>query len=615
MRSSRRQRDMRRAGPMARRRAAALIASVAVATGLPLSAAAQSGPTPVLVTTSADSGPGSLRQAILDANASAEPNEVVFNIPTSDAGFDGQVFTISPISALPIVRNDLAIDGATQTAFSGDTNPAGPEVVLDGGFTTGAFGISISGDRNAVRNLVVSRFTLGVGASYSVDGTSSDNEITDNYVGTDPTGTSAWPNEYGILVQGFGSAFSQAARNVVSRNLVSGNTGAGITLCDAADSLVTANLVGTDVSGQAALGNGGHGIAIVCAGDPRNQFVENVVAHNGLDGILDEPDYDYPVGYTPDGHRSNSFRRNSIHSNGGLGINLIPPPFGPGDPDGVTANDPDDADEGANLVQNFPVITAVSVGAGGVSVTGTLDSTPGSTFEVELFGNDAIDPSQHGEAQRYLGVVSVTTDGAGDATFTASLPAGSALGSAVTATATDAAGNTSEISRAFAVASSNSTQQTTSVNVVVEPGVLAISLAQSSVSFGDLGPGQSSGPVAVGEITYTNTLGAGSPWSASVAATSLVSGPGVIPFGAITYTPGPDVAPADPPAPSPGSEGSFSGPDPDPGTSFSDPVTLVTAPAGAQGVFAHGGSTATLALPPAAAAGSYSGVFQYTILG
>ena len=90
-----------------------------------------------------DSGPGSLRQAIDDANQNPGPDSIVFNIPTSSPGFDGKAFTIQPLSALsPLTDANTTIDGATQTAFTGDTNPSGPEVVLDGsqaGFAGGGF--------------------------------------------------------------------------------------------------------------------------------------------------------------------------------------------------------------------------------------------------------------------------------------------------------------------------------------------------------------------------------------------------------------------------------------------------------------------------------------------
>ena len=56
---------------------------------------------------------------------------------------------------------------------------------------------------------------------------------------------------------------------------------------------------------------------------------------------------------------------------------------------------------------------------GGTSVKGTLNSTPDTTFRVEVFANDDCDPSGNGEGQAFVGANdSVATDANGDASFT-----------------------------------------------------------------------------------------------------------------------------------------------------------------------------------------------------
>ena len=127
----------------------------------------------------------------------------------------------------------------------------------------------------------------------------------------------------------------------------------------------------------------------------------------------------------------------------GLGIDLTP--GGPG----VTPNDDGDADTGPNGYQNFPVLTSVKVSAVSndeVKITGSLDSRPSTTYEVEFFGNDALDPSGFGEGRYFLGATNVTTDASGHISFeTVGFPlVPGAL--RVTATATDPLGNTSEFS-------------------------------------------------------------------------------------------------------------------------------------------------------------------------
>jgi len=399
----------------------------------------------LVVSNTSDGGPGTLRQAILDANASSPPHTIVFNVPTSDPGFDGAVFTIRPSSELPVVRELTAIDATTQTAFTGDTNPLGPEVVLNGGNMTAGSGFLLD-DGNTVRGFVINQFrSAGVITSWSFsDGGRGDhNRIEDNYIGVDATGTVAVPNGGGIALFGFGSPGIQATANVVRHNLISGNQGSGITLCDAGGTQILENSIGTDRTGRLPLGNIGTGIRLVCAGAPRNRVELNTIAFNAGDGISDEPDSRFPVAFTPEGHQGNVFRKNSIHSNGALGIDLLPE-LGP--TDGPTPNDPCDADEGSNRLQNYPVLNSASSDGTNITISGTLNSRPDASFVVELFSNSAADPSDFGEGERFLGEVLVTTTSSCDGSFTFSLPAASARGSWFTATGTDSQGNTSEFS-------------------------------------------------------------------------------------------------------------------------------------------------------------------------
>jgi hypothetical protein len=185
------------------------------------------------VTNTTDSGPGSLRQAILDANASGEPLcAIILNIPTTDAGFDGQVFTIRPSSALPAFERPTVLNGASQTVFSGDSNPFGPEVVLNGSLAGSSSGLVIHGNESVISGLVVNGFPGGAGIAvgFNAEATPSDNRIRDNYLGTDPTGTVAVPNGIGVALQGSGSPDTQAMANAVEGNVIAGNTGAGLSL-------------------------------------------------------------------------------------------------------------------------------------------------------------------------------------------------------------------------------------------------------------------------------------------------------------------------------------------------------------------------------------------------
>lgn len=108
----------------------------------------------------------------------------------------------------------------------------------------------------------------------------------------------------------------------------------------------------------------------------------------------------------------------------------------------------------ANEFQNYPEITAVTLGAG-TTIEGLLDSTPDTTFRIEFFDNTEADDSAYGEGRTFLSTLNVTTDASGIASFTLTMPELVPLDHFLTATATDADGNTSEFSLAVAPRADN----------------------------------------------------------------------------------------------------------------------------------------------------------------
>src|SRR5262249_41408637 len=135
----------------------------------------------------------------------------------------------------------------------------------------------------------------------------------------------------------------------------------------------------------------------------------------------------------------NAILANSIFSNQSLGIDL--------NPSGVTPNDTGDGDSGANNLQNFPVLQTANGAAGGRAiVTSTLNSTASATFTLQFFASPSCDSSGNGEGQVFIGSTSVTTNSGGNATFNATLTGAATTGQSITATATNATGNTSEFS-------------------------------------------------------------------------------------------------------------------------------------------------------------------------
>jgi CSLREA domain-containing protein len=263
--------------------------------------------------------------------------------------------------------------------------------------------------------------------------------IAGNYIGTDATGTLARGNGIGIgsnvgVKSIIGGTTSGAG------NLISGNTGDGISAGFTSNLIVRRNFIGTKADGTTALGNGGDGIDINAGGGGdqiggTNAGGEgNIIAFNAEDGVqIDD------VGVTPANH---SILGNSIYSNGGLGINLSI--------DGVTPNDAGDADTGANNRQNYPVINAaVPAGSGSTRVVGTFNSNAGRTFRLEFFDSPAIDASGSGEGRFYVGAIQVTTDASGNAAFDNIFAYAAPVNSYVSSTATDlTTGDTSEFSNA-----------------------------------------------------------------------------------------------------------------------------------------------------------------------
>jgi hypothetical protein len=113
---------------------------------------------------------------------------------------------------------------------------------------------------------------------------------------------------------------------------------------------------------------------------------------------------------------------NAIQNTTGPGIDL--------NGDGVTANDADDSDTGANQLTNFPVITMAARSGATMRVEGTLKASALTQYRIEVFANAAgvEHASGYGAGQRYLGFVTVTTDAAGSATFSTDIIAAVLVG-------------------------------------------------------------------------------------------------------------------------------------------------------------------------------------------
>src|SRR6185503_9937782 len=253
---------------------------------------------------------------------------------------------------------------------------------------------TVGGTTPTARNIISGNEPYGVVVGSGATSTL----VQGNYIGANAAGTGKLSNTYGLTVtQATGSTVggaTEAARNVISGNRLTGlylgllNNGqvggTGVT--------VQNNYIGTNATGSTALANERDGVFVEVQ-SVTNTIADNVIAFNGGNGVRIPNVTD--VQGTP-GFRIN-MDGNEVFSNGGLGIDLGTA--------GITANDLLDADIGANLQQNFPVLTSFGTNAqvagrnsdapltdgGGVSaetsitVNGTLNSTPNTTFIVHWY--------------------------------------------------------------------------------------------------------------------------------------------------------------------------------------------------------------------------------------
>ncbi len=180
-----------------------------------------------LVSTTADSGPGSLRQAILDSNAANDgANTIDFDIPGSG------VQTILPQSPLPGITQEVLIDGTSQPGYGGT-----PLIELSGSQAGGGDGLDIDCSNVTVRGLDINGFSQGAGVLIS--GTNAiENTISSNVIGTDPSGSQPLGNEFGVEIVAGANDNTIGGATAAAGNLIAFNSGPGV-----------------DVEGTSSIGN------------------------------------------------------------------------------------------------------------------------------------------------------------------------------------------------------------------------------------------------------------------------------------------------------------------------------------------------------------------------
>ncbi|HEU4760482.1 MAG TPA: cohesin domain-containing protein, partial [Dehalococcoidia bacterium] len=237
-----------------------------------------------------------------------------------------------------------------------------------GGAAAGA-GNVISGNDGFAGVAICGNPTFCGGEGSPGPGDASGNIVRGNYIGTNATASASVPNaNRGVSVDGAPGAVIGGAK-AGAGNVIAGNGTHGALLFNGSTgALIQGNYIGTNAAGSSTIGNGANGVA-VSTGAQDNIIggtaagAANVIAHNGHNGVC----------VATDTSVGNVIRGNSIHSNGLLGIDLVP--SGQDCATGtVTPNDLGDGDSGPNNLQNFPVITSATLSSGSTSVSGTLDT-------------------------------------------------------------------------------------------------------------------------------------------------------------------------------------------------------------------------------------------------
>ena len=519
-----------------------------------------------IVTTTDDGGAGSLRQAMLDANAAPGLDTISFNIPG-----DG-VRVIAVTSALPEVTDPVIIDGYTQPGAAPNSLAVGSNAVilieLDGTAAGDAVnGFYLTSGGSTIRGLAITYFTYaGIEIDYG-----GANTIAGNHIGVDASGAVAKRNGVGTMWDGIVIGWiSSSGANVIGgqapadRNVISANEGAGIWMtATSGGNVIRGNYIGTNAAGTAAIANGQYGILLAGPGD---EVIDNVISANaaGYPGILAPSAATGTIirgnriGTTADGtgalgnggpgirlesannvvggtdagdanliaHNAgagvvvtagnvgNAILGNSIHSNTGIGIDL-------GD-NGVSLNNGSKSSTQANRGMDAAVFTAASVSGGQVTVAGYVGSQIGQSVfanaRVEVFVSDT-DASGYGEGRTYLGTVTTNAQGS----FSGSLPVpGLTTGSRLTATATDTLNDTSEFGPQFVatniapVLTGANTLTSLSEDPVADAGTLVSALIATHTT--DDGPGGVASGIAVTGVDNANgawqyTIDGGTTWA------------------------------------------------------------------------------------------------------
>jgi hypothetical protein len=227
-----------------------------------------------VVTTTADSGTGSLRDAMNKANRYSDADVIQFKVGSGAK-------TITPSYGLPHLKYPTTLDATTQSGYAGK-----PLIEIRGDRAGGSYGLVLAGGSSTVKGLVINRFG-GTGILVTKGG----NTIKGCYVGTDINGSYAAGNRNkGIILQSSNNTIGGTGGS--DRVVVSGNSGAGIQLYTSAatGNKILGTYIGVDRNGTKAIPNTGSGIAVYQASSNTiggtSGGSKNVISGNGQNGVV-----------------------------------------------------------------------------------------------------------------------------------------------------------------------------------------------------------------------------------------------------------------------------------------------------------------------------------------
>ena len=282
------------------------------------------------------------------------------------------------------------------------------------------------------------------------------------------------------------------------------------TTATATANLVEGNLIGTDITGKAPLGNEVNGVIV------RDNASANTIGGT-VSGAGNTIAFNVLAGVSVASGTGNSILSNSIYSNGQLGIVLVTPSLSPG----------------PNNLQTAPVLTSAVGGGTSSGIQGTLASIANTPFLIQFFTSLIPDPSGFGQGQTPIGSTTVTTNGQGNVAISfapsISLPANIWVTTTATNTLT---GDTSEFSNALSALPISMQFLTAAMSVDVSAGSALVHVERA---------GNLNAIVAVNYATSNGTAVAGQDYTAASGTLTFQAGESDKTFS-ITVLPNPSQA-------------------------------------------------------------------------